>query len=171
MTMERTRREAHKEGLDMGRFTRGVISGAAAGAVGVTALNSVTYLDMLVRARPASSTPEESVRRLAGKTGITIPGNDEQRSNRIAGLGPLLGIAAGLMAGVALGVARGFGWRPNPVVGTLAATGVALLAGNAPMTLLKVTDPRHWSPSDWLSDLVPHLAFGVAAQSVLGAGR
>lgn len=151
----------------MGKFIRAVASGAAAGAAGVTALNAVTYLDMVTRARPASSTPEESVRKLSEKTGISVPGNDDQRSNRVAGLGPLLGIGTGVMAGVVLGVARGIGWRPNAVVGTFAATGVALLAGNAPMTLLHVTDPRKWSASGWISDLVPHLAFGVVASSVL----
>jgi len=155
----------------MGKFIRAVASGAAAGAAGVTALNAVTYLDMVTRARPASSTPEESVRKLSEKTGISVPGNDDQRSNRVAGLGPLLGIGTGVMAGVVLGVARGIGWRPNAVVGTFAATGVALLAGNAPMTLLHVTDPRKWSASGWISDLVPHLAFGVVASSVLRSLR
>ncbi|MCP9968874.1 hypothetical protein LUX57_29935 [Actinomadura madurae] len=45
----------------MDRLTRGL----AAGAAGTTALNLVTYLDMAVRGRPASSTPEQSVERLA----------------------------------------------------------------------------------------------------------
>jgi hypothetical protein len=35
--------------------------GAAAGAAGTTALNTVTYLDMAVRGRPTSSTPEDIV--------------------------------------------------------------------------------------------------------------
>ncbi|HEV7623003.1 MAG TPA: hypothetical protein VGO26_02625 [Amnibacterium sp.] len=39
--------------------------GSAAGADGTTALNAVAYLDMVLRARPASSTPETSVERLA----------------------------------------------------------------------------------------------------------
>jgi hypothetical protein len=33
---------------------KGLARGAAAGAAGTTALNAVTYLDMAVRARPAS---------------------------------------------------------------------------------------------------------------------
>ena len=32
---------------------RGLLRGAAAGAAGTTALNTVTYLDMVVRGRPA----------------------------------------------------------------------------------------------------------------------
>jgi hypothetical protein len=35
------------------------------------------------------------------------------------------------------------------------------------MTVLKITDPRQWSTSDWLSDLVPHLAYGVVAAGAL----
>lgn len=155
----------------MGKFIGTVAVGAAAGAAGVTALNGVTYLDMVVRARPASSTPEESVQKLSEKTGITVPGDDEQRKNRVAGLGPLLGIGTGVMAGAALGVARGVGWRPNALVGSLVATGLALVAGNAPMTMLKVTDPRKWSASAWISDVVPHVAYGIVASAVLRSRR
>jgi hypothetical protein len=35
----------------------GMLLGAAAGAAGTTMLNTVTYLDMVARARPASTTP------------------------------------------------------------------------------------------------------------------
>ena len=38
-----------------------ILRGAAAGAAGTTALNVVTYLDMAIRGRPASDTPERSV--------------------------------------------------------------------------------------------------------------
>ncbi len=41
-----------------------VLLGAAAGAAGATALNALTYVDMAVRGRPASSTPETTVERL-----------------------------------------------------------------------------------------------------------
>ena len=155
----------------MGRFIKYVARGAAAGAAGVTALNAVSYLDMVVRARPASGTPEESVRKLSQATGVTVPGNDEQRENRVAGLGPLLGSVTGVMVGAALGGLRGAGWRPNALIGSLLATGAALVAGNAPMVLLKVTDPRRWDVSAWISDVVPHLAYGLAANAVLRSRR
>ena len=29
------------------------------------------------------------------------------------------------------------------------------------MAALGVSDPRTWRPADWLSDLVPHLAYGA----------
>jgi hypothetical protein len=35
------------------------------------------------------------------------------------------------------------------------------------MTVLGVTDPRSWSVTDWVSDLVPHLAYGAVAGGVL----
>lgn len=47
--------------------------GLAAGAAGVTVLNAITYLDMAVRARPASDTPSQAVEQLAGKAGAEFP--------------------------------------------------------------------------------------------------
>jgi hypothetical protein len=133
------------------------------------ALNAVTYLDMAVRGRPASSTPEESVKKLAAATGVTIPGDAEHRGNRISALGPLLGLGTGIAVGGVLGVARAAGWAPGRIVGAVVAGGAALVAANAPMVMLKVTDVRTWSVSDWVSDLVPHLAYGAVAFLTLEA--
>lgn len=146
---------------------RGLGIGLAAGAAGTTALNTTTYLDMVLRARPASSTPEASVEALAKRTGLTIPGDGDERTNRVSALGPLLGIASGLGVGVLLGVARSAGIRPGLVTGALLAGGAALIAGNGPMTVLGVTDPRTWSATDWVSDLVPHAVYGVVAAALL----
>lgn len=74
--------------------------GLAAGAAGVTMLNAITYLDMAVRARPSSDTPSQAVEQLAGKAGAEIPGEGGARENRLAGLGPLAGIATGAAVGV-----------------------------------------------------------------------
>ncbi len=41
------------------------------------------------------------------------------------------------------------------------ASAAALVGSNGPMTALGVTDPRTWSGSDWISDVVPHVAYGV----------
>jgi hypothetical protein len=149
---------------------KGLAIGAAAGAAGTTALNTVTYLDMVLRGRPASSTPEASVEALAKRTGLTVPGTEETRQNRISGLGPLLGIASGIGVGVLLGVARSAGLKPGLVVGAALAGAGPLLAGNGPMTVLGVTDPRTWSATDWVSDLVPHAVYGVVAGAVLRLG-
>jgi hypothetical protein len=144
-------------------------AGAAAGAAGTTALNAATYLDMVLRARPASSTPEESARRLADAAGVGIPGDEDEQAHRVAGLGPLLGLGTGVAAGVAVAVLRAAGWRPGRLVGSAVAGAAAMAGGNAPMVVLKVTDPRTWSAADWVSDILPHLAYGAVADAVLRA--
>jgi hypothetical protein len=144
-----------------------VLAGAAAGAAGTTALNAVTYLDMAIRGRPTSSTPEATVEALSDKTHVPVPGEGDVHDNRVAGLGPLTGITAGVGVGAALGAARARGWRPGVRTGTLVATVGAMLGSNGPMTLLGVTDPRSWPASSWLADLVPHLAYGAVTAVVL----
>jgi hypothetical protein len=139
----------------------GLLAGAAAGAAGTTALNAVTYLDMALRGRPASSTPEESVEKMAEQAGLTIPGDDEARQNRVAGLGPLMGLLTGASAGAVAGALRAAGVRlPLSVGATLVGAG-AMIGANAPMIRMGLTDPRQWGPASWLSDLVPHAAYGV----------
>jgi hypothetical protein len=146
-----------------------VLRGAAAGAAGTTALNAVAYLDMAVRGRPGSSTPEKTVETLAGKAHVTIPGNEEKRQNRIEGLGPLTGLVAGVGVGVLVGLARAAGFRTRPLVGTALTTAGVLVASNGPMTVLGITDPRTWSATDWVSDIVPHLAYGAVVKSTMDA--
>jgi hypothetical protein len=90
-----------------------ILKGAAAGAAGTTALNATTYLDMTVRARPTSSTPEDTVEKLAEISHIDIPGEGEERDNRVAGLGPLSGITTGVGIGALLGLSRALGWLPS----------------------------------------------------------
>jgi hypothetical protein len=144
-----------------------MLAGLAAGAGGTTALNAVTYVDMVVRGRPTSSTPEDTAEKLADKMGVQIPGDDDARQNRLAGLGPLLGLSAGLGVGAALGVARARGFRPHLVV-TAVITGVtAMAATDAPMAALGVSNPRTWAAQDWLSDAVPHLAYGLVTAAVV----
>lgn len=87
-----------------------VARGAIAGAVGTTALNAATSVDMALRGRSASSTPEQTVERGAELLGVSVPGDEEKRKARESGLGPLLGSAAGIGAGLALGALRGTGW-------------------------------------------------------------
>jgi hypothetical protein len=146
-----------------------VLRGAAAGAAGSTALNAVTYLDMAVRGRGTSSTPEQTVEALAGKAHLPIPGEGETRDNRVQGLGPLTGLVAGVGVGVLAGLARAAGLRTTPLVGTALTTAGVLVAANGPMTALGITDPRTWSATDWVSDLVPHLAYGVVVRTTMDA--
>jgi hypothetical protein len=146
-----------------------VLRGAAAGAAGTTALNAVTYLDMAVRGRPSSSTPERTVEELAERAHVPIPGQDEERQNRLQGLGPLTGLVAGVGVGVLVGLARAAGFRSQPLVGTALTTVGVLIGSNGPMTVLGITDPRTWSTTDWISDVVPHLAYGAVVKTAMDA--
>jgi hypothetical protein len=145
------------------------LRGAAAGAAGTTALDAVSYLDMALRGRPASSTPERTVDKLAETAHVRIPGEGRTRENRLQGLGALTGYAAGIGVGVLVGLARAAGIRTSPPVGTALITAGVLVGTNGPMTALQITDPRTWSVTDWISDLVPHLAYGWVVQATLDA--
>jgi hypothetical protein len=159
----------------IGKGKRGIstagwmLRGAAAGAAGSTALNAVTYLDMAVRGRGTSSTPEDTVEKLAATAHLSIPGDGETRQNRTQGLGPLLGLVAGIGVGVLGGLARASGYRSATPVGITLTTLGVLVAANGPMTVLGVTDPRTWSATDWVSDLVPHLAYGAVVKTTMDA--
>lgn len=87
-------------------FARRMLHGTAAGAAGTTALNGVTYLDVALRARRASDTPQQAVETRAAKAGHPVPGEGEQRTNQLAGLGPLSGTVTGVLVAVGAGVAR-----------------------------------------------------------------
>jgi hypothetical protein len=150
---------------------RQLLSGAAAGAAGTTALNAATYLDMAWRARPASSTPERTVDQLAARAGTQIPGDDEQRGNRRTGLGALSGILTGVAVGAGYGLARACGLRLPLWAGALAVGGAAMLGADAPIAMLKVSDPRTWSRADWLSDALPHLAYGLVTAATYEAAE
>jgi len=148
---------------------RELLTGIAAGAAGTTALNAVTYLDMVTRARPASSTPEETVRKTEELANLSLSAegpDSETAQNRRSGLGALLGIMAGLGTGALYGVLRPkLNGVPLAVLGT--AAGLAANVGTTgPMAVLGITDPREWPASSWLSDLVPHLAYGFATALV-----
>ncbi|MCX4472301.1 hypothetical protein OOK41_18655 [Micromonospora sp. NBC_01655] len=138
-----------------------LVDGAIAGAVGSTALNMVSYLDMVLRARPASGTPEDSAGRVAELAHVDL-GPEARAANRRSGLGPLLGYGMGIAAGTAFALLAGR--RRTPLPAAVALLGGSVMAmSDGSMAALGVTDPRRWSRIDWLSDLVPHLAYGMAA--------
>ncbi|MGC5022347.1 hypothetical protein [Micromonospora sp. DT47] len=141
--------------------TSGLVDGAIAGAVGSAALNVVSYLDMVVRARPASSTPDEIVRRLAGVAHVDL-GTEDRAANRRSGLGALLGYGMGVAAGAVFGLLAGGRRWPVPAAAALLGAGVTAMSDGS-MTALGVTDPRTWRRSDWVADIVPHVAYGAAA--------
>jgi hypothetical protein len=128
----------------------------------------VTYLDMAVRGRPASSTPEDTVDRLAKAAGVDIPGEGESRQSRLSGLGALAGLLTGVGVGAFAGLLTTKLRLPLPVLSVL--IGAAAMAGsNVPMTALGVTDPRTWDITSWVSDVIPHVAYGTVTAAVLAA--
>jgi len=109
------------------------------------------------------------VEKLAEKAHLPIPGEGETRQNRVAGLGPLTGLMAGIGVGVIGGLARAMGFRPSTTADLALTTLVVLVAANGPMTALGITDPRTWSATDWVSDVVPHLAYGAVVEATMDA--
>jgi hypothetical protein len=146
---------------------RALVHGAAAGAAGTAALDATTYLDMAVRGRGPSSTPEQAVEKMAARVGVDVPGQGDTRAHRVQGLGALSGIATGVGVGAVLGLLRRLGLRPGLVTGSLLSGAVAMVAANASMVRLGVTDPRRWSATDWVSDGLPHLAYGLVTHATL----
>lgn len=149
-------------------WSEAAVQGLLAGAAGTLALDGVTYLDMVWRGRPASQVPAETVEKLAGTAGVDLGSDPDSRSNRSQGLGALLGYAAGL------GVATSYallvaprGRLPLPV-GATVLTIAAMVPGNLPAVAAGVTDPAEWTAPDWLSDVVPHAAYGLAAAAAHG---
>ena len=145
-----------------------MLRGAAAGAAGTTALNAVTtWTWPCADAAPADA--RQTVEKLAGKAHVAIPGDGTTRENRTQGLGALTGLVAGIGFGVLVGLARASGYRSSKPVGVALTTLGVLVAANGPMTVLGVTDPRTWSRTDWISDLVPHLAYGAVVKTTMDA--
>lgn len=140
-----------------------------AGAAGTTALNAVTYLDMALRARPASDTPQQAVDALATRTRHPVPGDPEGKKHRLAGLGPLTGIATGTAIGVAAGLCRPVLARLPAPIATAVIAAAAMALTDGPLAALKLTEPTAWSAADWLSDLIPHLAYGATTYLTLEA--
>ncbi len=138
-------------------------AGIASGAVGTTALNAATYLDMAVRGRPTSDVPQRATDALFARAGVTVPGEGDAQEARRSGIGALLGILTGVSVGAVYGVVRPLApGVPVPVAALAVGLG-AMVASNTGNVRLGVTDPREWSAADWAADVVPHLAYGLGA--------
>jgi hypothetical protein len=138
---------------------KGLLAGALAGAAGTTALNAITYADMALRGRPASGMPERTVDEITDRTGVRL-GEGESASNRRQGLAALLGFGTGVGVGALYGLisSRGTGASAPAAIGLAVA---ASMTSAVPAAALGLTDPLGWDAADWLSDMVPHLAYGA----------
>jgi hypothetical protein len=147
----------------------GLLAGAAAGAAGTAALNAATYLDMAVRGRGTSDTPQQTVEAVEERLPVSVPGEGDTRSNRVSGLGSLSGIVTGVGIGAIFGVLRRAGVRPPTAIGGAVVGLAAMASTDLSMAALKVSDPRTWSATDWISDLLPHLVYGLVTYATLEA--
>lgn len=148
--------------------------GAIAGAVGTTALDITTYLDMALRGRSPSNTPAEVVRRIADKAGIdplNKPDEEagDQSKNRRSALGALSGYLIGLTIGAGYGAGRPLFNRLPIGAKSIMLGGAAMAASAVPATTLGATDPKEWGTTGWLADIVPHLIYGVITATVFDA--
>src|SRR5437868_11918243 len=83
-----------------------ILNGAAAAAAGTVALDVATYLDMVVRGRPASEVPAKTAERIATTAGIPLDAGisraqkpedaKQQVQARTSGLGALMGYVVGM---------------------------------------------------------------------------
>ena len=153
----------------MSIFGNAIARGVAAGAAGTTALNGVSQLDALWRARPQSDAPERLVSTLADRAGFEVPGGRAERRNRITALGPLSGLLTGVALGGVAGALRGAGVRLPTVVGGPLLAVAAMLAADGPLAWARISDPRRWSAADWAADVLPHLAYGLTTHRTLVA--
>src|SRR3954449_10425232 len=148
-----------------GTFSRGLIAGAA----GTAALHAVTYLDMALRGRPASTVPEQLVDAVADATGTAVPGRGATRDARRRGLGELGGIVNGVGLGIVSSLVRSAGVRMPFPVGAVVKGAAAMAATDVPVVVLSVSDPRTWTAADWRADALSHLSYGVTVQAVVSA--
>ena len=148
-----------------GTFLRGL----AAGAAGTVALDAVGHLDMALRGRPASPVPAQLVDAVAERIGRSVPGRGRTQESRRSALAALAGLGNGLGVGVLASAARSYGVRFPAPVGAVLAGATSAAATDLAIAGLGVGDPRTWSAADWAADAVPHLAYGVAVQTVLEA--
>lgn len=151
---------------------RRTLLGMAAGAAGTAILNLITYLDMLVRGRPSSSVPAETVSRIADEADVEIEGEGRPATqSRRTAAGALTGYGSGLAIGAFYGaVEDAVPDLPAPISGALLGA-AAMAASDVPATMTGATDPRKWGTAGWLADIVPHLGYGVATVAVYRALR
>ncbi len=158
--------------------SRPLIHGLAAGAVGTAVLNTLTYLDMVVRDRPSSNVPAQTAERATDLVGLELASGGDgdggdggpRGQNRKQGVGALMGYATGFGVGIAYGFLRRRALAGVPR--WLAGVGIAAAATTAtvaPYSALGVSDPRTWPAKSWAADIIPHLGYGWATAATFDA--
>ena len=151
-------------------LTQRLLWGAAAGATGSATLNIVTYGDMLLRGRASSGAPANVAGTLADTAGIhalSSENDDEKAQNRRSAAGALLGYVSGVGVSMAYAAFRNERSEPDLVPTGVALGLTAMAMADIPIVVTGNGDPRTWGASAWLSDIIPHLAYGLATAAVL----
>lgn len=179
-----------------------LVLGLIAGAVGKIALDVSTYLDMLLRGRPASEVPARVAMRstsaaaqageelvegaAAGVAGALEPAADRleevadqhgagEPGPRASASGALSGIVIGLGLGAAYALLRQRhaslpGWAT--ILSGTALGAAAMAASDVPSVMTGATShPREWTITAWLSDIVPHVLYGIVTAATFEALR
>jgi hypothetical protein len=144
-----------------------LLPGLVAGAAGTTAINAATYLDMTIRGRAPSQTPEQTIDAIVARVPVEVPGSGDQRRHRVSGLAGMSGIATGISVGLLFGVLRQLGFRPPALIGGVLVGAAAMAATGTSMKALRVSDPASWSATDWLADALPHAVYGTVTYLTL----
>jgi hypothetical protein len=145
---------------------RSPLIGTAAGAVGTVALDITTYANLVIRGGSPSSVPSRMVNILADKAGIDLSaqgkGNqDSLAQNRESALGALLGYINGLGVGTLYGLLRSRTKRMSLPLASIGVGVAAMAASDVPIIALRASDPKTWGLSGWVSDVIPHLIYGL----------
>lgn len=150
------------------------LRGMVAGAAGTVALDLATYADMALRGRSSSSAPSKMVDKVTRQLHLPLSpqgvgAQDETTQNRESGLGALLGYINGLGTGILYGLIRSrFDGIPAPLAAPLVGM-TAMAASDVPLVSLRVTNPKTWGLSGWLSDAIPHLIYGIVTVATFEA--
>ena len=102
----------------------------------------------------------------SGLTGTLATGR-EVGAGAAEGAAVTAAVSTGVGVGVVFGLLRRAGLRPPFALGAVLVGAAAMASTDTSIAVLKVSDPRGWSAGDWLSDLLPHLAYGAVTQAVL----
>lgn len=153
---------------------RGATLGAIAGAAGDLTLEIVTYGDMLARGRGSSGVPAKMVGIVADDLGfepLAAATAGEEADNRRSGAGALAGYALGVGLGAACGLARAAsGGRVSTPLAGVGVGLAAMAAADGSYALSGASDPREWS-ADWVSDVIPHVIYGLVTVAAYEAMR
>ena len=141
-----------------------MIHGAIAGAVGTMALDVTSYADMALRARNSSPLPAEVVKRISQRAGVPI-----ENDNRASALGAISGYMVGVGVGALYGAIRSRVPRAPLMLAAVGLAAAAMAASDVPATRLGATDPRTWGVGGWVSDIIPHFAYGLVTAAVFDA--